>query len=701
MTLVTASRAHPAATIPPGPHPAASQPATTAASTTRTAATLPTAYECRWTDDPITIDGKADEPAWAHAQVVTDFRIPGPVGGKPQTATKARLLWDREYLYYFAEMEDADLYADIKEHNGAIWTNDVFELFFKPAEDKPGYYEFEVSPANTRMELFLPARDAGGWLKFKDQTSIDMKTAVVLHGTLNQRQDKDQGWDVEGRIRWRDFAMTGGRPEIGEQWKFALCRVDYVSGSEKPELSSIAPLTRPDYHHYEDYATVRFVGPDGKSGSKAFGIEHRVPWTRSRVVGFPDPPLPYRVAKAFPKLKVFQPVYLAEEPGTDNLLAVQHLGSWAGPGKVIRFRNDADIDSAETLLENDRLIYGLTFHPRFRENGYVYLISNGPVDAENKQNRISRFTIDRQPPYRLDPKSEMVILEWDSNGHNGGDLAFGPDGYLYHAAGDGTSDSDVNLRGQEMSHLTCKMLRIDVDHPSDGKNYFVPPDNPFVGQPGIAPETWAYGFRNPWRITFDARTGDLWVGQNGQDLWEQAYVVHKGENYGWSVNEGSHPFQPTRQRGPTPIVMPTIEHPHSEMRSLTGGVVYYGDKFPELNGVYVYGDFGTGRIFGARYERGKVTWHKELARTRAPDRRLSRRQARRPVRPRRRRRGMEARAGSCRGGTGHPISDEAERDGPFHRHQDQHPRPGADPLLRQRVTLVGRRGQGAVHRAAR
>jgi mono/diheme cytochrome c family protein len=173
----------------------------------------------------------------------------------------------------------------------------------------------------------------------------------------------------------------------------------------------------------------------------------------------------------------------------------------------------------------------------------------------------------------------------------------------------------VNLRGQEMSHLTCKMIRIDVDHPSDGKNYSVPPDNPFVGQPGIAPETWAYGFRNPWRITFDSRTGDLWVGQNGQDLWEQAYVVHRGENYGWSVNEGSHPFQPTRQRGPTPIVMPTIEHPHSEMRSLTGGIVYYGDKFPELNGVYVYGDFGTGRIFGARYEGGKVTWHRELART--------------------------------------------------------------------------------------
>src|SRR5207248_10439743 len=122
-------------------------------------------------------------------------------------------------------------------------------------------------------------------------------------------------------------------------------------------------------------------------------------------------------------------------------------------------------------------------------------------------------------------------------------FAFGPDGYLYHCAGDGTSDSDTNLRGQDITHLTSAMIRIDVDHPADGKNYSVPKDNPFINTPGARPEIWAYGFRNPWRIAFDRKTGDLWVGQNGQDLWEQVYFVRRGEHYGWSVYEGSHAFR--------------------------------------------------------------------------------------------------------------------------------------------------------------
>ena len=157
------------------------------------------------------------------------------------------------------------------------------------------------------------------------------------------------------------------------------------------------------------------------------------------------------------------------------------------------------------------------------------------------------------------------------------------------------------------------MLRLEVDHPAAGAAYSVPADNPFVAVAGARPETWAYGFRNPWRITCDRPTGDLWVGQNGQDLWEQAYLVRRGENYGWSVTEGSHPFYPTRTAGPTPITKPIVEHPHSEFRSLTGGIVYRGDAFPELRGAYIYGDWATGRIWGAKHEQGKLTWQRELA----------------------------------------------------------------------------------------
>jgi len=129
------------------------------------------------------------------------------------------------------------------------------------------------------------------------------------------------------------------------------------------------------------------------------------------------------------------------------------------------------------------------------------------------------------------------------------------------------------------------------------------------------PENWAYGLRNPWRLCVDEKTGQIWAGNNGQDLWETAHLIRRGENYGWSVYEGSHPFYLNRKSGPTPVVAPTIEHSHSEARSLTGGIVYYGDELPELNGAYIYGDYSTGTIWGARHNGSRLTWHKELAHT--------------------------------------------------------------------------------------
>jgi hypothetical protein len=218
-------------------------------------------------------------------------------------------------------------------------------------------------------------------------------------------------------------------------------------------------------------------------------------------------------------------------------------------------------------------------------------------------------------PYDFDPASETTIIDWPSDGHNGAAMGIGLDGMMYVTTGDGTSDSDTNLRGQEMSHLTAKVLRIDIERPAQGRMYSVPPDNPFVGRDGIAPETWAFGLRNPWRMTVDRETGHIWVGNNGQDLWEQVYFVRKGDNYGWSVYEGSHPFYLQRQLGPAPHVKPMLEHHHSEARSLTGGVVFYGNQLKELRGAYIYGDHSTGRIWGARHDGTKLVWHQELADT--------------------------------------------------------------------------------------
>jgi hypothetical protein len=219
------------------------------------------AAECRWASGPITIDGKLDEAAWDKAQVLKDFAVfwqKRPA----KTATKARLLWDEKYLYFAAEMEDSDLYADVKERNGMTWTNDVFELFFKPSEDRRAYFEFQVNAANTPLELFFPSRGSGGYQRFAPLTRFGMESAVTLQGTLNNWQDKDTGWTVEGRIPLTAFETAGARPRAGVKWRFALCRYDYSTAFERVETSSTAPLTQPDFHRYEDYGVLTFRGPE-------------------------------------------------------------------------------------------------------------------------------------------------------------------------------------------------------------------------------------------------------------------------------------------------------------------------------------------------------------------------------------------------------------------------------------------------------
>ncbi len=583
-------------------------------------------HECRFTDMPITIDGKADEKAWESAEIIDKFSLPwlGKDARPAKTATKARLLWDLDNLYFFGEMVDTDLYADVAEHDGDTWNNDVFELFMKPADNKPGYYEFQVNAKNTVFDMFLPRR--GHVARFRGAQDFHLETKVVLDGTLNNWTDRDKGWSVEGKIPWRDFIKSGGRPAIDEVWKFVLCRYDYCIDFETPDLSWCSPKSsKPgaDFHRWEDYSELKFIGPEKSQARRPFGIDKLEPLTTSKVRGSPEPPAPFRTRVAFPKLKLNQPVFGSHVPGSDWLLAGQQ-----SKATLIRFKDSPDVESFETLLElADTIIYNATFHPKFAENGFLYIGSTGlatpgfvPESAERfkefkeKSVRITRYRMDPKT-IEFDPKSATIILEWESNGHSGADCVFGNDGMLYVTSGDGTSDSDLIETGQGLDHLLSKVLRIDLDHPDPGKTYSVPKDNPFVGMKDARPETWAYGFRNPWRITCDRKTGDIWVGNNGQDLWEQTYRVERGANYGWSVMEGSHVFYADRKRGPTPFVKPTTEHSHSEARSLTGGVVYHGEKLPELRGAYIYGDHSTGKIWGVKHDGKKVTYHRELVDT--------------------------------------------------------------------------------------
>jgi uncharacterized repeat protein (TIGR03806 family) len=342
-----------------------------------------------------------------------------------------------------------------------------------------------------------------------------------------------------------------------------------------------------------------------KPDDKTFGLETRVPWTTSKVKGSPEPPPPFRTEVAFPKVKFNEPLDLTYLPGSDRLLVAERYG------KIFSFLPE----KSDLVIDLKRVVYALTVHPQFAKNGYLYVTSiPDPSKSTPTGSRVSRFTVKGEPP-TADLKSEKVILEWPSGGHNGGCLKFGPDGFLYIGTGDGSGIADERHTGQDITDLLASILRIDVDGAEDDKGYAVPKDNPFVDRKGARPEIWAYGIRQPWKFSFDRKSGELWCGEVGQDLWESVYRIEKGGNYGWSVMEGSHPFRPERDKGPTPILKPVVEHPHSDFRSLTGGFVYRGKRLKDLEGAYLYGDFDTGRIWSLRYDGKTVSDHKELTKT--------------------------------------------------------------------------------------
>lgn len=332
----------------------------------------------------------------------------------------------------------------------------------------------------------------------------------------------------------------------------------------------------------------------------------RVPWTSSKIHGSPEPPPPYRVERAFPKITFDRPMDVAVIPGTDRLV-VSTL-----KGELFSIPNDDACEQADFFGDIRKFhpeaadSFAFTFHPHFAENRFVFIWIN--LDGHGKKNRedgtlIVRFRVTEQNPPQLDIASGKTIYTWLSGGHNGGGLRFGPDGMLYIAAGD-TADPDPpdpRATGQDISDVLASIQRIDVDHPDAGRAYGIPRDNPFVATPGARGEVWAYGFRNPWRMSFDRKSGALWVGDVGWELWEMIHRVERGGNYGWSITEGGkQEVRPDRARGPSPILPPAFVHSHKEAASITGGEIYHGKKLPELDGSYIYGDWQLGTFWSLR-----------------------------------------------------------------------------------------------------
>jgi glucose/arabinose dehydrogenase len=332
------------------------------------------------------------------------------------------------------------------------------------------------------------------------------------------------------------------------------------------------------------------------------------------------------LADAFPGVTFESPVDLQNAgDGTGRLFVVEQRGvimavtpiapsavENALPDNAPR-QEDVDVflDIQDlTFFEGESGLLGLAFHPDYESNGhfYVYYVAANPLRTV-----VSRFSARESDPVSADPDSELKLLEFNqpSANHKGGQLAFGPeDGFLYIAVGDGGAGGET---AQDLTDLLGSILRIDVDNPEDGKNYGIPPGNPFAGNgSGFREEIFAYGFRNPWRFGFDDSNGRLFAGDVGQDSREEIDVVENGKNYGWDIMEGNLCFNPPSGCDTSGLEPPIHDYGRDEGGTIIGGPVYRG-VIPELFGKLIYGDFLSGTIWALVYNGSSVTENREIA----------------------------------------------------------------------------------------
>ena len=347
----------------------------------------------------------------------------------------------------------------------------------------------------------------------------------------------------------------------------------------------------------------------------------RTPWTTSRVEGTPERPKPFVQEAILGHLKFSEALELQTVPGTGHLLLVERTG------RIFTFNPKSDTEPANEIIDLTKgrpdfdNAFGIALHPKYRENKEIficYALKPGHKDGT----KLSRFKLSSLSPMKVDPNSEEIILTWLSGEHNGANLQFGPEGYLYVSTGDGAPPSppDLLLTGQDTRALLSSILRIDVDHRDPPLAYRIPLDNPWADgapgkAPGTRPEIWAFGLRNPFKMSFDRKTGNLWCGDVGWEIWEMIFLIKKGGNYGWSAYEASQPIAVDRASPLAPIIPPVVAHPHSEAASITGGYVYHGIQYPELEGAYIYGDWVTGKVWALWYDGSKVIRHEEIADT--------------------------------------------------------------------------------------
>jgi glucose/arabinose dehydrogenase len=310
----------------------------------------------------------------------------------------------------------------------------------------------------------------------------------------------------------------------------------------------------------------------------------------------------YQLIEAFPNLQFTQPVeFISANDESNRIFIVSQQG------QIFVFPNDSAVTAAKLFLDisskviagGERGLLGLAFHPEYISNGYFYV---NYTRADDGATVISRYQLSANDSDAAEPATELVLLiiPQPFENHNGGKIAFGRDGYLYIASGDGGGGGDPQNNAQNRGNLLGKILRIDVNNLAQGMNYGIPADNPFVGNTaGYREEIYAYGLRNPWKFSIDSTSGAIWLADVGQNAVEEIDTISKGGNYGWAVMEGVRCYNPATNCDTSGLILPVWEYTHASEagRSITGGYVYRGEQLSELIGKYIYGDFVSGLIW--------------------------------------------------------------------------------------------------------
>ncbi len=321
------------------------------------------------------------------------------------------------------------------------------------------------------------------------------------------------------------------------------------------------------------------------------------------------------IVEAFPDLTFSRPLDLQHPPdSSDRIFVVSQQGY------IYSFPNDSTVSEVHTFLDisdsvsrahNEEGLLGMTFHPQYQNNGYFYVYYS---KINDQRSILARYTVSSENPDSAQLTSQLILMEIEqpARNHNGGQIAFGPDGYLYIALGDGGGSGDRYLNGQNLQSLLGSFLRINVDSTSSYGNYAIPADNPFAANTSdYREEIFAYGLRNPWRFSFDPVSGWLWTGDVGQGLWEEVDIIESGHNYGWNIMEGMHCYN-SGSCNDSGLTYPIVEYSHAVGNSITGGHVYRGSRVPEIYGKYIYTDFATSRLWALQYDGINETQNEEL-----------------------------------------------------------------------------------------